>query len=40
MPRYSIGRDGRRTLQPKIPFNPQQRIYNYTDIIGLATENP
>ena len=33
-PRYHLGKDGKRTLQPAIPFNPQQRIYNYADIIG------
>jgi hypothetical protein len=38
-PRYAI-RGGKETLQPKIPFNPQQRIYNYTDIIGPMPKNP
>ena len=41
-PRYHLGKDGKQTLQPAIPFNPQQRIYNYADIIGPApkTEPP
>ena len=38
-PRYAIGRGGKETLQPKIPFNPQRRIYNYTDVIGPATKD-
>jgi hypothetical protein len=38
-PRYAIGRGGKETLQPKIPFNPQRRIYNYTDVIGPAQKD-
>jgi len=39
-PRYALGKDGKRTLQPKIPFNPERRLYNYADIIGPAPKSP
>jgi hypothetical protein len=36
-PRYTEdNRTGQRTLQPKIPFDPERRVYNYADIIGPA----
>ena len=39
-PRYAMGKDGKRTLQPKIPFHPEQRIYDYADVIGPAPKSP
>jgi hypothetical protein len=33
-PRYKKYRDGTMMLQPEIPFNPQKRIYNYSEVIN------
>jgi hypothetical protein len=33
-PRYKVYRDGTMMLQPEIPFNPQKRIYNYSEVIN------
>jgi hypothetical protein len=33
-PRYKLHGDGSMTLQPKIPFNPQKRIYNYSEVVN------
>jgi hypothetical protein len=33
-PRYKLHGDGSMTLQPEIPFNPQKRIYNYSEVVN------